>query len=512
MREEIKGRKDKAQVSQSGRLAGRRENRELEELQATVQALQKEVDDKNAQLAAAGASKGKGSTEKTEKKEMAEWTKKIRRLETERDKAIEERDDLTKQLKALQASLDSNAALTETKSALSSAQSQVGELSAKLKVVQEECEVFRTRVQQLEQGAASTAEITSAREKKEFGEKMAKMEDKVLRLEADKVNLFGQLKAAKAKQDALEQQKTALDRDKTRLETEVRDAKAQANKARKAGIGAGAGAGANDSGASVEEKKRLEDKVAELQKLVASYSDKIVKLEAGDEAKPDLTWQLGRYHDLLANLRLSEDEVTTLLEEGSDWPPVRGDVRMGLVDLFWLLDDQKTELDDEKAVHRAKVAELQEQVKREKKRADAAEAEASAAAAANGERGRRMSMEGYGGARTPPDSRESSRTRATAGERDQLRRELEAVKEQKEKERERLQETIVQLENRVAAFEANDRAPSRSSGFAPTSSVSSGQAQALIKRLSKSVTELNEQVSELRTENMDLLLKLVGVE
>lgn len=107
----------------------------------------------------------------------------IRRLERERDSAIETRDSLSRRLKDAEASLGSDTRLIETNRELSRAQAAVASLSSQYKTVANEREIFETRVKQLESGAASAAEIKREKERKEFMERVDKMEEKIARLE-----------------------------------------------------------------------------------------------------------------------------------------------------------------------------------------------------------------------------------------------------------------------------------------------------------------------------------------
>ncbi|GAA5897345.1 hypothetical protein JCM6882_001863 [Rhodosporidiobolus microsporus] len=508
-----KPRRDKAKLIQAGRLQGRRENREIDELNVTIVSLEKEVEDYKVKLAEANG-KGKGGAEaKAQQKEVAELQKKIRRLESERDKALEERDALSSELKSAKSALDGDARLVKATKDLSDAQSQVSQLQARLKSVQEEGEIFKTRVRQLEQGATSTADLKRDKEKKSWEEKVAKMEDKVARLEADKVNLCGQLKAAKAKQDQLEQLKNALERDNGRLNKEVKDADVLAEKAEKALSDARLMSKTYSSGCTAEEKKQLVGRIAELEKLAKAHERRADELAAGEEpltARPDMTSQSLRYRDLVENLRLTEDDVSTLLSEGPDWPPVRGQMRSSsLIDLLWLLQDEQDEVDDDKKAFQEKIAKLEQDVQRQKRRTEVVEAKAKAGLE---EAREKAATAAAAGVRTPPDSRSNSpgRNGDAAKERERLLREDVASKD---REAEKLHETIAQLEARVAAFESNDRSPSRvSSSRGPSISISGSQAQDFIKKLTKTVKQLTEEVTELREENTSLLLNMVGYE
>ncbi|GAA6006578.1 hypothetical protein JCM10207_004981 [Rhodosporidiobolus poonsookiae] len=518
---DLKPRKDKAMLIQAGRLQGRRENREIDELNATVAALQKELDDARAKASATGATangkgKGKESVEvKAVQKEMGELQKKLRRLESERDTAVESRDALSTQLKEAQSSLAGDARLVETTAQLKAAQARVSALEAKLKAVSEECEVFQTRVRQLEQGAASTADLKRDKERKEYEGKVAKMEEKVGRLEGDKVTLAGQLRAAKTKLEGIESVKKALERDNERLEQQVKDADVLAERAEQALTDARAMSRGHQGCCSAEEKKRLTDKIAELEKLAATYEQRADQLEQGyapSVPKPDSTSSSRRYRDLLENLRLSEDDVSTLLQEGADWPPVRAQMRSSsLIDLLWLLNDEQDEAEDDKKELQTKIARLEQDLQAVQRRAHAVEATAEDTA-------RAATAASTLAAKPTASPASDAQARELEKERDELRRELQEAREGAMREKERKDETISELEARISAFESNaqhSRSPSRMSsgnGGGGHMSISSDRAQVFIQRLTATVNELNNDIAELRDENTALLLKLVGVE
>lgn len=143
-----------------------------------------------------------------------------------------------------------------------------------------------------------------------------------------------------------------------------------------------------------------------------------------------------RYHDLLLNLRLSEDDVSTLLTEGADWPPVRAEMRTtSLIDLLWLLTDQQDEREDEQRILEAKLTRAESEAARQKKRADAAIAAGHRAAQGD----------------TSEVGRLGEQMQEMEDERNRLKREVE----QAAADRARDKETIVQLESRISAFEAN---------------------------------------------------------
>jgi hypothetical protein len=164
---------------------------------------------------------------------------------------------------------------------------------------------------------------------------------------------------------------------------------------------------------------------------------------------------LTRYRDLVDNLHLSEEDVSLLLAEGPEWPPIRGEMRgSSLIDLLWLVQDEQAGANDETKKSQARIASLEQKVVRERRRREAAEA-VRANAVPNG-------------IRTPPRSRSSSRSGSNGDlvkERDRLKDELESVRRE-ERDSERLEEENLQLKARLTAFEASAGAfPSRLSPF-----------------------------------------------
>ncbi|GAA5859662.1 hypothetical protein JCM8547_006182 [Rhodosporidiobolus lusitaniae] len=442
MPSETRNRKDRAQLVHRDRLDERPEGREIESLNTTIAALEKEVEDLKGKLASAmGGKGGKGASAEV--------------------KALQKNiDGLNKKLKKVTAQLDWDSRLVEATRELATVRTQVSQLQAQLKAKCEESDVFETRVKQLEQGPASTADLKREKEKKESNEKIVKMEEKMIRLEADKINLAGQLRAAKAKQENLESLKATLERDHRRLHDEVKDSEALAEHAEKALSDAKSMSKEYEGGCTLQEKKLLLENIDQLKQLAQEHEQRADALASGKNismVKPDSVSQVTRYLDL-TNLRLSEDNVSTLLSEGPDWPP-------------------QSEANEEKKEAQEKIAKLEVEVIKQRRRAEAAEKEKE-----------RSGGQVSGNGRSRASSRSSSRT----GRKVRLEEELEDVRRERDRAKERLQETISQLEQRLSSFEA--------------------KAQVDIDRLGKSVSALNDQIAELRDENTALLLKLVGVE
>ncbi|BGP36527.1 hypothetical protein JCM10449v2_000428 [Rhodotorula kratochvilovae] len=508
-REKNKPRTDKAQCApQAGRLHGRRENREIEELTAQCAALGKQLDDARDEIERMRKAAEMGTGKKSDKavqKEMDALAKKIRRLEEERDAALAAKDALAAKLAALESSLAGDARFTKLTSELDAERTRAATLASKLKMKEEESATFQRRLEQLEKGGETAAEMQMNRQKKEYNEKVSRLEEKVARLEEDKVNLAGQVKTSKLKQDQLEELKAAFERDNARLTKQAQDADALTKRSEKALADARVMAQARSGGCSAEEKARLTSKIASLEILCSTLEAEVAGGSSG-ALDANSAALVRRYHDLVANLRLSDDDVSTLLSEGADWPPIRAQMpSSSLVDLLWLLTDQQDEREEDVRALEEKLARAKDDADKQKKRADAAIAAGHRA------------IQG--------DSYEAV---ARAAELDWERDRLERDRDRLERERDRLEsdargarddkardrETIVQLEARISAFEANasrqDRSPSRASSSFAAPTATSGYSQAVVDRLTKTITDLNQQVSELRDENTTLLLQLAG--
>ncbi|GAA5932419.1 hypothetical protein JCM3775_001216 [Rhodotorula graminis] len=484
-REKNKPRQDKAQLIQAGRLHGRRENREIDELTAQVTALtgqldaaRTEVDRLKGSAGAAGGSK----TDKAVQKELDALSKKVRRLEEERDAAVADKDALATKVSSLESSLALDTRLVKLNADLEAERARVSSHAGKLALAQDESSTFQRRLQQLEKGGETTAEMEMKRQKQQFNEAVSRLEGQVANLEQDKFNLIELVKTSKAKQDQLEDQKLSLERESSRLSTELQKAEGlvkqreQQDRVRQTQ--------AREGACSAEEQTRLKDKIVALEKLCATLEASAIDSSSGSfDSAAFLT--VRRYHDLIANLHLSEDDVTTLLDEGSLWPPIRATQPndTSLIDFMWLLADREAEHDDDKRA-------LEDELAQAKQRADDALAAAS---------GSRRGSVAVGASRS-------------GGTQDGLEKERAAAREDKARDK----EVIAQLEARISAYEANASRPERSSSrassvyAAPTAT--SGYSQAVVDRLTVAMKDLNQQVADLRDENMSLLLQLAGVE
>ncbi|GAA5903235.1 hypothetical protein JCM8208_002247 [Rhodotorula glutinis] len=483
-REKNKPRHDKAQLIQAGRLHGRRENREIDELTAQCAALEKQLETARGEVDRLKGAAGPGGkkTDKAVQKELDALTKKVRRLEEERDAAVADKDALATKVSSLESSLALDARLVKLNADLDAERTRASSLAGKLALAQDESSTFQRRLQQLEKGGETTAEMEMKRQKQQYNEAVSRLEGQVASLEQDKFNLSELVRASKTKQDQLEDQKLALERESYRLSTELQKAEGlakmreQQDRVRPPQ--------AREGGCSEEEKTRLKDKIVALEKLCTTLEASANDSSSGYIDSATFS-TVRRYHDLVANLHLSEDDVTTLLDEGSLWPPIRATQppSTSLIDFLWLLADQQAEHDDDKRA-------LEDELAKVKQRAD------EAVAASRSRRGSVMSG-----------------TSRSGVAQEALEKEREAARGQKARDK----ETIAQLEARISAYEANASRPERSSSRASSSSfapptATSGYSQAVVDRLTLAMKDLNQQIADLRDENMSLLLQLAGVE
>ncbi|GAA5903232.1 hypothetical protein JCM8208_002246 [Rhodotorula glutinis] len=163
-----------------------------------------------------------------------------------------------------------------------------------------------------------------------------------------------------------------------------------------------------------------------------------------------------RYDALLVSLRLSDDEVSQLLDD-PDTPPIRQHCpNLSLLDLLWLLTDQHDE-------HAAAVQVLEDKLER-----------------CEGEQAR--------------------------------------AQKQGMDERERLQKTVSELQARlevqVVGGEGSTAPRKASLPQRPlsTTATPSNPSSAVLDRLTSTIANLTDEVEQLRDENMTLLLKLAGAD
>ncbi|TNY20292.1 hypothetical protein DMC30DRAFT_264503 [Rhodotorula diobovata] len=186
-REKSKPRTDKAQLIQAGRLHGRRENREIDELTAHCATLTRQLEDARAEVeslkASGAAGAGGKKAEKAVQKEMDALAKKVRRLEEDRDAAVAAKDALAAKVSALESSLATDARLVKLNADLDTERTRGASLAGKLRTAQEESAAFSRRLAQIEKGAETTAEMQMNRQKKEYNEKVSKLESMVASLE-----------------------------------------------------------------------------------------------------------------------------------------------------------------------------------------------------------------------------------------------------------------------------------------------------------------------------------------
>ncbi|GAA5897087.1 hypothetical protein JCM5296_004291 [Sporobolomyces johnsonii] len=170
-------RADKAQLMQTSRLVARRETREVEDAKAVIAQLEKRVRDLEAEQAHDG--KGGGlKASKAMEKEMTSMEKQAQDLK--------------------------------------SARTQVGKLEVELKMLDEEANIYRTRVRQFEHGAESVGEM----DKTKLADQLRSS-----KLEMDRVEQTNELIYSRLEQEKQwwETECARLEREVTELDREVEE-------------------------------------------------------------------------------------------------------------------------------------------------------------------------------------------------------------------------------------------------------------------------------------------------
>ena len=103
------------------------------------------------------------------------------------NEAIGQRDQLKAQVTELEKTIQTDERVKEQARQLKEASTQKDEIAGKLGAVEEECAVYRQRVEQLERGAAPAAgkDVQHQKEKlREMEERLRRMENRIVTLEA----------------------------------------------------------------------------------------------------------------------------------------------------------------------------------------------------------------------------------------------------------------------------------------------------------------------------------------
>lgn len=194
-------------MERHARKVERKVEREMEELKDTVDQLQRQLDEAKAQASEPRKDKSGGTVDaqavKALSQDLDKQSKQVsvdlklpsratidsihrreqyQRAIAELGEAMTERDQLKAQLAQLEKTIQTDARVKEQAQQLKEAALKRSELAGKLGAVEEECAVYRQRVEQLQKGGAALDQRD--REKlKEAEERLRKMESKLVVLE-----------------------------------------------------------------------------------------------------------------------------------------------------------------------------------------------------------------------------------------------------------------------------------------------------------------------------------------
>ncbi|GAA5932414.1 hypothetical protein JCM3775_001215 [Rhodotorula graminis] len=442
-RDRNKPRADKALLMRAGVLMERRTDRERDALVARLERAEQELEKarQDGAVAAAMAFTTGGPAVKVLQREVGVLRAKLAEVELAPPTAS------ACNTHHCPSSSDSSALGTPTR--IAELEDENRRLSLRIKEIElktQETSASSSRARNGDAGAA-------CRPCEELSDAVERLKGRLDVLTQDNVKLSSDLKLARAKLNegpdenvktrTLENQ---LDDVKTKLAAAVavRQAEAQQQKSRVVQL---------EDALSRKEKERLEG-VREWQ---VKYSTALRTSSKQDEST---RIKASRYDALLTSVRLSEDEVSQLLDD-PDTPPIRQHLPdLSLLDLLWLLTDQHDE-------HAAAIKVLEDKLER-------CEAE-------------------------------------------RARTHKQAAAQVKE-ERERLQGTIDELQGRLDSEESrqNGSAAARDVSVPrpplSTTAASSTPSPVVMDRLASTIASLSDEVSQLRDENMTLLLKLAGAD
>ncbi|GAA6053345.1 hypothetical protein JCM3770_004123 [Rhodotorula araucariae] len=441
-----KPRVDKAFLINAGRLMERRDGREVEVARTRIAALEAELEQvrKDGAVSAAMAATGGGPV-KILQREVSELREKLSTLE-----------EHTPDNASVEVAVAANGPSRSESSSASSSRSPSDNLSA----AQTRIQALEAQVERLEQQAEEHAQRQSVGAVSPSGGAAAtcrtcgELEDAIAGLQG-RVETLSEVSssvlAILIKQSDIEDV-VKLERLTTRLAEADKRVEALENEV------AVARAAGTKKGKELERIRREKDAGCEkLEKEWRLRYETELRARNATDAAADASAL--RYADLITNLRMTEDDVATLLAEGPNWPPIRAQMHeLSLLDLLWLLTDQEDGSAEELRMLRAKVAHLEGEAVKFQRRAS------------------------------------------------------EQVKDEKE----RCKKTIDELKARVEDFEATTLShpgtTSQVSAKALGAGHSFGCSQTVVEHLTRRIADLNEQVSELRDENMALLLRLAGAD
>ncbi|TNY20287.1 hypothetical protein DMC30DRAFT_263635 [Rhodotorula diobovata] len=301
---ELRARKDKAALIQSGRLMERRFDREQQEYQAEIAELQAKLEEAQREATMA---KGGGGAMKELQKELADLRLSLAEAEAalvasqgERDAATKERDDvLTGRPGASQAVLRK-----ETERAK--------ELESQIKQLQDKLAQAEKRALEASTGTGSNNEQVAALEKK-----MQETERRCADMQKDAVKAVEGLADLKVKLVELEELKTRETQRRTR---QLKHAEERAERMREELITVWEAS--NRQHFSEAGKNKFVNKALDLEKDLQAAQKRIVQLEdKGLEGKVVATERIAkRFFELLEFFRISEDDAAKLVKDGVSWP------------------------------------------------------------------------------------------------------------------------------------------------------------------------------------------------
>ncbi|GAA5838416.1 hypothetical protein JCM9279_003237 [Rhodotorula babjevae] len=303
-KEQLRGRRDKAALLQTGRLAERRLNREEQDHQGQLQDLQRQLEEAQREATMA---KGGGGAMKELQKELADLRVTLAESEAalvaaagERDTAVKERDDvLAGRPGAPQAVLRKE---TERAAAL---EKDIKALQAKLAQADE-------RTAEAAAGAGSSNEEMEARE-----ERVKEMERRCSTMQQDASKAVAGLADLKTKLAEVEELK---DRETQRRTRQLKHAEERAERMREELITVWEAS--NRSQFSEAGKNEFVTKALELEKSLQAAQDRIVQLEdKGLEGKLTAAEKVAkRFFAMIEFLRITEADADKLVKDGIAWP------------------------------------------------------------------------------------------------------------------------------------------------------------------------------------------------
>lgn len=301
---ELRARKDKAALIQSGRLMERRFDREQQEYQAEIAELQAKLEEAQREATMA---KGGGGAMKELQKELADLRLSLAEAEAalvasqgERDAATKERDDvLAGRPGASQAVLRK-----ETERAK--------ELESQIKQLQDKLAQAEKRTLEASTGTGSNNEQVAALEKK-----MQETERRCADMQKDAAKAVEGLADLRVKLAELEELKTRETQRRTR---QLKHAEERAERMREELITVWEAS--NRQHFSEAGKNKFVNKALDLEKDLQAAQKRIVQLEdKGLEGKVVATERIAkRFFELLEFFRISEDDAAKLVKDGVSWP------------------------------------------------------------------------------------------------------------------------------------------------------------------------------------------------